>query len=186
MGLVRSRNFLKKQRLFHLTFKVMVTSLTSHTNGWWGTPYRNSSFWKKIFAHHFRVKGGCFWEWKIQKFWSHIGFPPLRDLQSSSIFIQRCAAEDQQGESCSSTTGCHLGTLYRSSYFWKKFSPGTCPIWGDVFGSKKSKKSDPQSRFPSKLDFQKSSFCSNNPYIFLYTLLSADNRTTRHLCKRYY
>ena len=43
---VGSRNFWKIQRLFHLTFEVMVTSLTSHSNGWWGTPYRNSSFWK--------------------------------------------------------------------------------------------------------------------------------------------
>ena len=56
-----------------------------------------------------------------------------------------------------------------------------CPIWGHVFGSKKSKKSDPQSCFPSEHDFQKSSFCSNVPYTFIYTLLSADNRTTRHL-----
>ena len=56
-----------------------------------------------------------------------------------------------------------------------------CPIWGHVFGSKKSKKSDHQSRFPSKQDFQKSSICSTNPYTFIYTLLSADNRTTRHL-----
>ena len=58
-----------------------------------------------------------------------------------------------------------------------------CPIWGHVFGSKKSKKSDPQSRFRPNLDFQKSPFCSNNPYTLLHTLLSADNRTTRHhLC----
>ena len=68
----------------------------------------------------------------------------------------------------------------------KKFTPVTCPIWGHVFGSEKSKKSNPQSRFPSKHDFQKSSFCSNVPYTFIYTLLLADNRTTRHLCKRYY
>ena len=77
-------------------------------------------------------------------------------------------------------------TCLQKMFFWdikKKFTPVTCPIWGHVFGSKKSKKSDPQSRFPSKLDFQKSSFCSNNPYTFIYTLLSADNRTTRHhLC----
>ena len=44
----------------------------------------------------------------------------------------------------------------------KNFTPGTCPIWGHVFGSKKSKKSDPQSHFTPKHDFQKSSFCSNS------------------------
>ena len=65
--------------------------------------------------------------------------------------------------------------------FEKKFSPATCPIWGHVFGSEKSKKSDPQSHFTPKHDFQKSSFCSNVPYTFIYTLLSADNRTTRHV-----
>ena len=65
----------------------------------------------------------------------------------------------------------------------KNFTPVRCPIWGHVFGSEKSKKSDHQSHFPSKHDFQKSSFCSTNPYTFIYTLLSADNRTTRHhLC----
>ena len=46
--------------------------------------------------------------------------------------------------------------------FEKKISPVTCPIWGDVFGSEKFKKSDPQSHFTPKHDFQKSSFCSNS------------------------
>ena len=77
-----------------------------------------------------------------------------------------------------------LGKVY--SFFWNFFSPITCPIWEEKSESEKSEKSDPQIRFPSKQDFQKSSICSTNPYTFLYTLLSADNRTTRHLCKRYY
>ena len=37
-----------------------------------------------------------------------------------------------------------------------------CPIWGHVFGSKKSKKSDPQSHSTRKQDFQKLSFCRQN------------------------
>ena len=54
---------------------------------------------------------------------------------------------------------------------------------GACFGSEKSKKFHPQSGFTPWHDFQKSSFCSTNPYTFIYTLLSADNRTTRHyLC----
>ena len=51
-----------------------------------------------------------------------------------------------------------------SSRLWnikKKFTPGTCLIWGHVFGSEKSKKSDLQSHFTSNQDFQKSSICSN-------------------------
>ena len=37
--------------------------------------------------------------------------------------------------------------------------------------------------FPPEIFVRKSSFCSNVPYTFIYTLLSADNRTTRHhLC----
>ena len=67
MGLVRSRNFLEKQRLFHLTFEVMVTSLTSHAKGLGGTPYRNSSFWKNFFTHQFSIMGGEKWKWKIKK-----------------------------------------------------------------------------------------------------------------------
>ena len=49
MGLVGSRNFLKIQRLFHLNFEVMVTSLTSHVKGLRGTPYSEFVFLKKNF-----------------------------------------------------------------------------------------------------------------------------------------
>ena len=36
------------------------------------------------------------------------------------------------------------------------FTPGICPIWGHVFGSEKVQKSQPESRFPPELFFQKS------------------------------
>ena len=68
-------------------------------------------------------------------------------------------------------------------FFCFFFSPVGFPIWGGNSGSEKSEKSNPESRFTTKSDFENSSFCSNNPYTLLHTLLSADNRTTRHhLC----
>ena len=155
MGLVGSWNFLKIQRLFHLTFEVMVTSLTSHAKGLGGTPYRNSSFWKNFFAHHFRVKGECFWEWKIQKnlipywFWCFdVSVVDQGHWVHNSLTVTVVVDHNRMS----------VVILSRLWDIKKKFTPGKCPCWGHVFGSEKFQKSQPESRFSSKHDIQKSSF----------------------------
>ena len=110
-------------------------------------------------SHHSRVRGECFWEWKFRKFWPHIGF-------SSKLFFQNSSCQTLQTREIQLSTTLHNGMLHspipRSSFFRKFFSPVRCPIWGENSESEKSKKSDPQSHFTPKQDFQKSSFCSNS------------------------
>ena len=49
---------------------------------------------------------------------------------------------------------------------FKIFSPANSPCWGDVFGSEKFQKSQPESGFRPKHDFENSSFCSYFSYIW--------------------
>ena len=98
--------------------------------------------------------GGIKWEWKIQKISPQKLF--CTQTRFSKVIILWLTNHT-----------CHLSWKWRllwevpfliSSRLWdikKNFTPATCPIWGHVFGSKKSKKSDPQSGFRPKHDFEK-------------------------------
>ena len=154
--------------------------------------YSTLKFWrKKNSPVTCPISGENFGSKKSKKLDPQSGFRPKLDFQKS-LFC------DLQTTLVTHRSDMDLSWKWRllwevpfliSSRLWdikKNFTPATCPIWGHVFGSKKSKKSDPQSHFTPKHEFQKSSICSNVPYTFIYTLLSADNRTTRHLHKRYY
>ena len=81
-----------------------------------------------------------------------------RELRLCSSFSARKIIQDRGMDLLNVCYYIELTLRYQ-----KKITPVRCPIWGHVFGSKKSKKSDTQSRFPSKYEFKKSSFCSNVP-----------------------